>query len=84
MNKLILPGHINPASDEKEQTFELTGADLERIISNISERFKEIISRAENVANADDDNLMPAVEALRETFNDMPRDDLQAMAEDMH
>ena len=76
-------GNEQPTEPD-EPTYVLTETDLNQIISGISERFKEIIARAENVANADDKNLPLAVDALRECFADMPRDELQALAKDNH
>lgn len=70
--------------ESNDPVFMLTEADLNQIINNVAERFKEIIARAENVANADDKNLPFAVDALRECFADMPRDHLQDLAKDNH
>jgi len=86
MSKLILPGHINPASDEKEETLKITGSDLMKFGKHMEARLMEIIAKASYVAYADEDGLMPAVEALRETFLKIAKDrnELNAMAEDMH
>ena len=72
------------AAEPEEPTFLMTQSDIEQIIANVSKQFAEIIARAEMVANATPENLELAVGALREAFDGMSREELEALAHDRH